>query len=281
MRYDISKSKAHAMPALGKGTECIKILLSQVSKDNYEPFVPMFSRQVRAFGFAFANSRRLHLRIPGHRTCRLMRLQSRKNKLYDKKLWLFEINFVSLHHESVCQMIMKKELLFFVCGMGLLLACIGCDGGQNQPRAYVSEVTGADSIAIRMGNYKLQKYHSNRLNLDINYPSFLVHQNLSENVGMQELFMMDDVSISVMVDSIQGMIRSSGQTMMGMGADLVDVGDDYSILQGTDDKWEYYGKVIDSDTLRQVTVMLRYYPEHEDAVELLKDWVRGFQVNNK
>ena len=42
MRYDISKQKAPAMPALGKGTECIKILLSQVSKDNYKPFVPMF-----------------------------------------------------------------------------------------------------------------------------------------------------------------------------------------------------------------------------------------------
>ena len=42
MRYDISKSKAPTMPALGRGTECIKILLSQVSKDNYEPFVPMF-----------------------------------------------------------------------------------------------------------------------------------------------------------------------------------------------------------------------------------------------
>jgi len=65
------------------------------------------------------------------------------------------------------------------------------------------------------------------------------------------------------------------------GMRLVDVGDDYSILQGSDDKWEYYGKVIDSDSLRQVTVMLRYYPEHEDAVELLKEWVRGFETNNK
>ena len=42
MRYDISKSTAPAMPVLGKGTECIKILLSQASKDNHEPFVPMF-----------------------------------------------------------------------------------------------------------------------------------------------------------------------------------------------------------------------------------------------
>ena len=42
MRYDISKSIAPAMPNLGKGTECIKILLSQASKDIQEPLVPMF-----------------------------------------------------------------------------------------------------------------------------------------------------------------------------------------------------------------------------------------------
>ena len=41
MRYDISKSKAPKMPILGRGTECIRLLLSQVSEDNYEPFVPM------------------------------------------------------------------------------------------------------------------------------------------------------------------------------------------------------------------------------------------------
>ena len=42
MRYNISKSTAPAMPRLGKGTECIKILLSQASKDMHEPLVPMF-----------------------------------------------------------------------------------------------------------------------------------------------------------------------------------------------------------------------------------------------
>ena len=42
MRYDISKATAPAMPDLGKGTECIKILLSQASKDMYEPLVPLF-----------------------------------------------------------------------------------------------------------------------------------------------------------------------------------------------------------------------------------------------
>ena len=41
MKYDITKHAAPKMPKLGKGTECIKILLSQVSKDMHEPLVPM------------------------------------------------------------------------------------------------------------------------------------------------------------------------------------------------------------------------------------------------
>ena len=43
MRYDISKTTAPVMPTLGKGTECIKLLLTQASKDMHEPLVPMFS----------------------------------------------------------------------------------------------------------------------------------------------------------------------------------------------------------------------------------------------
>ena len=42
MRYDISKPSAPKMPNLGRGTECIKILLSQASSDIHEPLVPMF-----------------------------------------------------------------------------------------------------------------------------------------------------------------------------------------------------------------------------------------------
>ena len=42
MKYDISKPSAPKMPALGRGTECIKILLSQVSENMQEPMVPMF-----------------------------------------------------------------------------------------------------------------------------------------------------------------------------------------------------------------------------------------------
>ena len=41
MRYDISKPTAPKMPNLGRGTECIKLLLSQASKDMHEPLVPM------------------------------------------------------------------------------------------------------------------------------------------------------------------------------------------------------------------------------------------------
>ena len=42
MRYDISKKSAPKLPKLGKGTECVKLLLIQVSKDMYEPLIPMF-----------------------------------------------------------------------------------------------------------------------------------------------------------------------------------------------------------------------------------------------
>ena len=42
MKYEISKATAPAMPNLGKGTECVKLLLSQASKVMHEPLVPMF-----------------------------------------------------------------------------------------------------------------------------------------------------------------------------------------------------------------------------------------------
>ena len=42
MKYDITKPTAPVMPNLGRGTECVKLLLSQASKDMFEPLVPMF-----------------------------------------------------------------------------------------------------------------------------------------------------------------------------------------------------------------------------------------------
>jgi len=182
--------------------------------------------------------------------------------------------FVSLH-PKVMDMT-KLGGLFAALLAGVLIT--GCSQGAQHPKAYVSELTGSDSVSLHMGQWTLLKYHSDRLSLDINYPSYLVHQDLPDEVGLQELFMMDDVSVSVMVDSLRDMTHSPGQTLMAMGADLAEVGDDYSIQEGVDDKWEYYGKVIESDSLRLITVMLRYYPEHADAVEQLKEWVRNFKV---
>ena len=146
----------------------------------------------------------------------------------------------------------RKNLIYVLLLTALTMT--GCWGGQ-QPKAYASQLTSSDSMSIQMGNYTLMK-----------------------DAGMQELFMMDDISVSFMVDSLHNVLRTSGQTLLAMGADLVDVGDDYSIHDGQDDKWEYYSKVINSDTLRQVTIILRYYPEHAEAMEPLKEWVRDFQI---
>ena len=49
MRYDITKPTAPKMPYLRKGTECIRILLSQASKDMYEPLVPMLFLVLSAY----------------------------------------------------------------------------------------------------------------------------------------------------------------------------------------------------------------------------------------
>ena len=146
---------------------------------------------------------------------------------------------------------MTKKLFASVFGIALLASC----GNTPQPKAYTSELTSDDSLMIRMGQWNLTRYHSDKLGMDINYPSFLYHQELPTET-CQELFVAEDVSIS----------------------DLVDVGDNYSILAGAEEKWEYYGKVIDVDSSRVVTVMLRYYPEHGEAVEPIREWVNTFEA---
>lgn len=162
----------------------------------------------------------------------------------------------------------------FVVGMCLLM---GACGSSNQPKGYVSELTSDDSLTISLGQWELTRFHSDKLGLDINYPSFLYHQRLPEETN-QEIFLWNDVSLSVVVDSLTGMNYSAGQQMMGMGADLVEVGDNYSILTGADENWDYYGKVIDDDTVRVITVMLRYSPNHDEAVEPLREWVNNYNI---
>ena len=137
--------------------------------------------------------------------------------------------------------------------------------GSQQPKGYVSELTSDDSLTISLGRWELMRYHSDKLGMDINYPSFLYHQELPGETCQE-------------VDSLNGINYSAGQQMMNMGADLVDVGDNYSILSGADENWDYYGKVIDDDTTRVVTIMLRYDPNHAEAVDPLREWVDNFTV---
>ena len=98
----------------------------------------------------------------------------------------------------------------------LILACttvlaVSC-GNSPQPKAYTSELTSDDSLTIRMGQWDLTRYHSEKLGMDINYPSFLYHQELPSETS-QEVFIAEDVSISVIVDSLSGMNYSAGQQM--------------------------------------------------------------------
>lgn len=171
---------------------------------------------------------------------------------------------------------MKRLTIIAALTIGIMILLGSC-GNSQQPKAYVTELSSDDSMTIRMGQWELIKYHSDKLGLDINYPSFLIRQPLPSETS-QEVFIADDISISIIVDSLNGMNYSAGQQMMGMGADLVDVGDNYSIQTGSDEFWDYYGKVIDDDTIRIVTVMLRYAPDHSEAVEPLREWVNNFKV---
>jgi hypothetical protein len=167
---------------------------------------------------------------------------------------------------------MKKvfglSLLFSV----LFIAC----GNRQQLKSFNNVITGDDSIAIELGNSDTIHYHSEALGLDISYPSYLRHQYLDDD--QMEVFMTDDVSLSFMVqylDRGDDIFRTPGQQLMGMGAELIEATDDYSIHQGTEGDLEYYGKVID-DSARFITVILRYNPDHAEGVEPLKELVRTY-----
>ena len=158
----------------------------------------------------------------------------------------------------------------------LLLLLMSC-GQSKQPKSFVNELDSNDSLNIAMGNYHMVDYHSDNLRLDIRYPSYLRHQYLEDDE--MEVFMDDnDLSLSFMVQDINGtdVFRTPGQTLMGMGAELIEAGDDYSIHQGTEGELEYYGKVID-DSTRTITIILRYLPKHADAAQPLRQYVHDYR----
>ena len=113
---------------------------------------------------------------------------------------------------------MKDLKIIIALTIAMTILWGSCGNNQQQPIAYRSELTSDDSMTIRMGQWDLIKYHSDKLGLDINYPSFLSHQQLPSETS-QEVFIADDISISIIVDSLTGIGYSAGQQMMGMGAD--------------------------------------------------------------
>ena len=168
---------------------------------------------------------------------------------------------------------MKKTLYFFAFLLFyLFLSC----GQRQQLKSFNNVMTSDDSLAIELGNSDTIHYHSPHLGIDISYPSYLRHQYLADD--QMEVFMTDDVSLSFMVQYLQGgddIFRTPGQQLMGMGAELIEADDRYSIHQGTEGELEYYGKVID-DSLRFITVILRYNPNQADAAEPLRQLVHDY-----
>ena len=156
-----------------------------------------------------------------------------------------------------------------------LVVCMAC-GNRQQLKSFSNVMTESDSLAIELGNSDTIQYHSPHLGIDISYPSYLRHQYLADD--QMEVFMTDDVSLSFMVQNLQGgddIFRTPGQQLMGMGAELVEADDRYSIHQGTEGELEYYAKTID-DSLRFITVILRYNPKQAEAAEPLRQLVHDY-----
>ena len=171
---------------------------------------------------------------------------------------------------------MMKKSLYLLTLLFITAAC----GYRQQLKSFSNVMTGDDSLAIELGNSDTILYHSPYLDIDISYPSYLRHQFLADD--QMEVFMTDDVSLSFMVQDLQkgdDIFRTPGQQMMGMGAELIEAGDNYSLHQGTEGELEYYGKVID-DSTRFITVILRYSPNQAEAAEPLRQLVRDYMPSS-
>ena len=167
---------------------------------------------------------------------------------------------------------MKKLLPFL--SLILLLSC------QNQPKlkSFNNVITAEDSLNIELSKADILTYHSEKLGIDITYPSYLRHQFLEDE--QMEVFWNDDLSLSFLEQQIykgDDIFRTPGQQLMGMGAELLEAGDDYSLHTGQDGDFEYYAKVID-DSTRIVTVILRYLPDRAGAAEGLKEYVKNYSL---
>ena len=111
----------------------------------------------------------------------------------------------------------------------LFLLLFAACGQRQQLKGFNNVLTGDDSLSIEFSKADTIYYHSDALNLDIAYPDYLRHQYLEDD--QMEVFMTDDVSLSFMVQDLDEteIFHTPGQTLMGMGAELLAAGDDYSI----------------------------------------------------
>ena len=122
---------------------------------------------------------------------------------------------------------MSKILYLF-----FLLTILSC-GNRQQLKSFNNVITPDDSLNIELSKSTDITYHSDALGFDITYPSYLRHQYLEDD--QMEVFMTDDVSMSFMEQRMDGgedIFRTPGQQMMGMGAELLEAEDNYSIHTG-------------------------------------------------
>lgn len=158
-----------------------------------------------------------------------------------------------------------------------LLFLAACQNRQ-QLKSFNNVITADDSLNIELSHSDTIFYHSAALGLDIQYPSYLRHQYLDDD--QMEVFLNDDLSLSFMVQEMEGgddLFRTPGQQLMGMGAELLEATDDYSIHTGQEGDFEYYAKVID-DSTRLITIILRYLPDRADAAGDLKQYVHDYKL---
>ena len=170
---------------------------------------------------------------------------------------------------------MKKPIYLFTFLFSVLL--MSCGNGQRL-KSFNNVITGDDSLNIELSHADTLTCYSKILGMDITYPSYLHHQYLEDD--QMEVFMNDDVSLSIMEQQLfkgDDLFRTPGQQLMGMGAELLEADDNYSIHTGQDGDFEYYAKVID-DSTRLITIILRYLPNRGEAVSDLKKYVHDFQL---
>ena len=166
-----------------------------------------------------------------------------------------------------------KHTLTSVVIVALLTA--SCTSQPSQ-KAFINRLDGNDSVAMRVDAVTIDTFHSQRLGVDIPHPAFLIHQEPTDG-SQAEVFMASDISLMVRSDSVSTDKNRQlpSQQYIAMGAEIVKTTDNYSILRGYEENYEYYVKIID-DSTRIFSIVLRYDADHEEATEPLREWLDAF-----